>query len=163
MITETRRFVQRGNIVLVKRDMPAEQLTDKDILTHIQQHNAELKRIKEEKDKSLKYAVSMDEKTDFVNNSLKDFKKFEKWATKLQVSKLNVIIDENMAAAIEEVDKLYVVNNSKDKAWNAAKKYEKLQDIIGRLPEVAEKISKEIMTKYIFTDCMFKNPWNLTE
>lgn len=163
MEKEVRNFVQKGTVIEVRRDMPTEKLTSRDIINQIKVHKDELKKLEESRVKYNEQLVLIDGKKEHVETSMKDFIKFEEWANKYQESKARAIVDDFLEKCINDVNDEYIMDNTLDGDANKRQKYMQLQRKVSTLDESRTDLAEDTIRTAFYEDCIFSNPWILED
>jgi len=163
MEKEVRNFVQKGHVIEVRRDIPTEKLTSRDIINQIKAHRDELNKLEESRVKYNEQLVIIDGKKEHVETSMKDFTKFEEWANTYQESKARAIVDDFLEKCVNEVDAEYVTDNTLDNNANKRQKFMQVQRKIATCDDARTDLAEDTIRKVFYEDCIFSNPWILED
>ena len=76
----------------------------------------------------------------------------------IQKSKMDNFIEQYLDTYKEKVEKEFNVEGVPEDQV-AGRKFEKLQDLLGRDPAIAEKLHADVIKKLIYKEPCFENPW----
>ena len=99
-----RTFVRKGDVVVVKTDVQPVELTSKDIMNDIISITNGINQTQQQIQTSKNQMEQQQSQLDALQESLKEVKKFEEWATGVQLSKLKAETDLAIERAKKKVD-----------------------------------------------------------
>jgi len=155
----SKKFIKKGNKIVLKENVPDREFDSKDILRNIAELKKMLEQFNGEITKKETEIINLKSEIERLTPLLKDITKFESWAVEIQESKLKNMINDLMNESIAQINLSYKTDPVLTDSQNNSQKMVQLQNIIGRNKKVAEEIHSSVISKLIYTDCVFKNPW----
>lgn len=162
-IETNREFVKRGNVVILKENIPDIEMTDKDVMSNISYIESELDRAKQQLEQLESNKEKLLKTIERGTVSLKQFNKFYDWAVEAQKSKIRVLVEENLEKCLNYVDETYKYDETLTLEQNKRQKYAILQRKLATLPEVNETVSPNMIKQFFFETPLFSNPWIITD
>ena len=154
-----RRFVQKGNKIVIKENVPDIELTPKNVLNNIAYLNNALGKIDTQIQQSeATIKQGLEQQKNFAE-SLKGFMKWEQWATDIQISSLKHLIPEAVELCIPVVREKCAYDDTMNAKDNSMQFYNQLVQYVGRYDKIADEVDANIIKTYIFTKTMVENPW----
>lgn len=154
-----RRFVKKGNQVIVKTEVSDMDLNTKDLLNNIAQIKANLDKINQQLEQLEANKVQIEANKKATEEDLKELDKFSEWAKEIQESKLKALVDAKFEEKKKAVEEMQKNDGALTLEQKQVQKYQMLQRELGTDKEVAEDIAREIIHDKLFVNCMFENPF----
>ena len=154
-----RRFVKKGNQVIVKTEVSDMDLNTKDLLNNIAQIKANLDKINQQLEQLEANKVQIEANKKATEEDLKELDKFSEWAKEIQESKLKALVDPKFEEKKKAVEEMQKNDGALTLEQKQVQKYQMLQRELGTDKEVAEDIAREIIHDKLFVNCMFENPF----
>ena len=154
-----KKFVKKGNVLVLKEEVADRELTSKDVLANIGQLESMLNQAVEDIDKREKEIEHIKGEMERLQPLLGEIEKHKKWAVEVQESKARVFVDSLLEPLTKEVNDEFKEDPALTPEQVIASKMVALQNKIGRDKEVADELSPEMIRKSIYTECIFDNPW----
>lgn len=156
---EGTRFVKKGDKVIMKEEVKNREFTPKEIIDNIDQMKSMLDKFDGEIEKFTENIRQVTSEKERISELLKEVKKHESWAEEYQLSRLRLLVKELTPAAIEAINKEYIVDNVLGLEGNNRQRYAQLQNRIGRDPKVASVISPRFIKNVLYGPELIENPW----
>jgi len=163
MTAEGRRFVKKGNVIVMKEEVKDREFSAKEIVDNVVSMETMIQNAHDEVSKKEQEIIKFKAEAERLGGLLKEVKKHEEWAVGLQQSKLKALVAELWPALKLEVENEYVVDNVLTQVGNNKQRYAQLQNKLGRHPKIAEAISAKFIKEDIYGPTLVTNPWNVEE
>lgn len=154
-----RKFVKKGNVVLVKQIVKDVELPPKEICDNLEQIRANIKKGEEQLGKIEEQKVQTIADIDSIKNSLAEMSKFEDWAMEIQESKIKNYIGEVIDECAKAIDDEYSEDGTLTVEQNANQKYAMLQRKISATEKIAGEICRAVIHDKLFNNSIVPNPW----
>ena len=154
-----RTLIQKGSVIVVKNKIEDSELSTKDVLNNIAQIKSQMDQIDGQLKQMQESRLKLNDQKAMMQEDLKKLLKFEEWAEKYQESTIKNKIEENMAKCLEQVDKDYKIDPAMTEEQNKLQKFVKLQHALATCADVANSVGREVITKCIFVEPVFENPF----
>ena len=151
-----RTFVRKGDVVVVKTDVQPVELTSKDIMNDIISITNGINQTQQQIQTSKNQMEQQQSQLDALQESLKEVKKFEEWATGVQLSKLKAETDLAIERAKKKVDDEYDQDEALTPEQNITQKYHQFREYLTRDEVLNEKISNGMLRAHLAN---INNPW----
>ena len=150
---------QKGTVIVLKESVPDLELNSKSLLDSLSYYESENKKNEEALQKAKDSIPVYEANIESGREAFKKFAKFKEWAEEIQNSKIKVILDEikeecfNRAVADVKYDEGLTVEQ------NNVQKYRFYQKYMATHPKMAGEINRSIISKNVFEEPIFDNPW----
>ena len=154
-----RRFIKKGNNVVVKTEVSDMDLNSKDLLNNIAQIKSNLDKINQQLEQLEQNKTQIEANKKATEEDMKELEKFSEWAKEIQESKLKALVDAKFEEKKKFVEESAKNDGSLTEEQKKVQKYQILQRELGTDKEIAEEIAREVIHDKLFVNCMFENPW----
>ena len=154
-----RRFIKKGNNVVVKTEVSDMDLNSKDLLNNIAQIKSNLDKINQQLEQLEQNKTQIEANKKATEEDMKELEKFSEWAKEIQESKLKALVDAKFEEKKKFVEESAKNDNALTEEQKKVQKYQILQRELGTDKEIAEEIAREVIHDKLFVNCMFENPW----
>jgi len=160
----TNKFVWDGEKIKQVRTEEEQKFTPKDILNALNHVRNQIHLMKGDQEKMAQQAKILENNLKNASEHEMQLKEFEEKCIELQVEKLKFLIEQNHEECKEKAEKSSKATIEKDpnSLTEAQKKqlpYLDYQRSLATHPKIAEKISSQIITKYLYDEPVFNNPF----
>ena len=151
-----RRFVRKGDVVVVKTDVQPVELSSKDIMNDIITISNSINQTQQQIQTSKTQLTQQESQLDALQESLKEVKKFEEWASGVQLSKLKAETAFAVERAKKKVEDGYKHDESLTVEQNNTQMYHQFREYVIRDEVLNEKISNGMLRAHLAN---ISNPW----
>jgi len=154
-----RTFIKKGNNIVVKQLVADVELKPKDVCDNLAKIRNNIQKAEEELKKTEDQALKIVKDIAIIKEGTKDLEKHESWALKIQFSKIKNYLGECFEECKESLDKEYVVDKTLNEEQNNLQKYAMLQKKVSANKNIAENITRAVITESLFVNSIVPNPY----
>ena len=154
-----RTFKKEGAAIKIKSKIADEEFSSKDVVINLDNWH---KNVAKAQNDLLQLNNSRQQILEGISQSqgyIKELSKFEEWANEVQLSKLKALVAELKDAILVKVELEYEHDVCLTKEQDERAKFMQFQSSLATDKQVAEQIAPTIITKYLFTEPIFADPY----
>ena len=152
-------FKKVGNKLIIKEEVPAQELSAKEVMESIVGLSNRINNTENQITQAIKQKEMLDDNLEYLNDLLKEYKKFEDWASEIQFSTLKVNLPKAVENAKSEVLKRYKYDDTLTVEQNILQMFHQLKHYVGRDKTLAENVSASMLSAHIYNGSLIGNPW----
>ena len=154
------RFVDKGDKVVMKQDIPDVEMDDKTVMVEIDGLQNAVEKGKLQLDQVKIQQTQIEEGIKQNSERLKDLKRFEDKMSTVQESKAKTIFEEIKEECRKKVEKEYTTDDALTEFENGRQKWRIYQQTIATHKRAAEELAPKIMQKMYYKESILNDPWN---
>jgi len=152
-----RTFVRKGDVVVVKTDVQPVELSSKDIMNDIITISNSINQTQQQIQTSKTQLAQQESQLNALQESLKEVKRFEEWASGVQLSKLKAEISLAVERTKKKVEDEYKQDDALTPEQNITQMYHQFREYLTRDETLNEKISNGMLRAHLAN---VANPWS---